>query len=31
MKNDPKRLALAVVLCLALCAGLAWGINQFAS
>ncbi len=28
-RNDPKRLALAVVLCLGLCAGLAFLLNQF--
>lgn len=31
MKNDPKRLALAAVFCLTICAGLAFALNQFAS
>jgi hypothetical protein len=31
MKNDPRRLALAVVVCLALCAGLAFVLDRFAS
>jgi hypothetical protein len=30
MKNDPKKLALAVALCLGICAGVAFVIDKFA-